>query len=156
MFTMIFCFQMPLISLNLRNLLLMTAVIGTLLLLFVALGPQAGISPASGMSIELEAGQSLKNLNLKASVLPVNFNGGDVAPGVSIKSENVNVLVRNYFWPKVVKYTPNRAIDQTIRVKKDDTLRQFNTGQLRENSQKKYHADHLFYSLFYHSMGKIV
>ena len=87
-----FIFQMPLISFNLRNLLLTTAVIATLLLLFVAIGPQ-GVSPVSAMSEKLEA-KSFKNLNLKASVLPVSsFKGGDVAPGVSIKSDNVNVLV---------------------------------------------------------------
>ena len=85
-------FQMPLISFNLRNLLLTTAVIATLLLLFVTIGPQ-GVSPVSAMSEKLEA-KSFTDLNLKASVLPVSsFKGGDVAPGVSIKSDNVNVLV---------------------------------------------------------------
>ena len=81
---------MPLITCNLRNLILVTAVVGTLLLLFAKLGPK-GISPASGM--EMDGGQSFKNLNLKSSVLPIHFKGGDVAPGVSIKSDNVNVLV---------------------------------------------------------------
>ena len=89
-------FQMPLISFNLRNLLLTTAVIATLLLLFVTIGPQ-GVSPVSAMSEKLEA-KSFKNLNLKASVLPVSsFKGGDVAPGVSIKSDNVNVLVSEFY-----------------------------------------------------------
>jgi len=86
---------MPLISFNLRNLLLVTAVIGTLLLLFAKLGPK-GITPASGM--EMDGDQSFKNLNLKASVLPLHFKGGDVAPGVSIKSDNVNVLDTNVFY----------------------------------------------------------
>jgi len=88
---------MPLISFNLRNLLLTTAVGATLLLLFVAIGPQ-GVSPVSAMSEKLEA-KSFKNLNLKSSVLPVSsFKGGDVAPGVSIKSDNVNVLETNIFY----------------------------------------------------------
>lgn len=87
---------MPLLSLNLRNLLLVTAIIASLVLLFVALGPQ-GISPAIGMS-SLSA-QNFKNLNLRGTALPVkSFKGGESAPGVSIKTDTVNVLNTNIFY----------------------------------------------------------
>ena len=82
---------MALVSLNLRNLLLITAIIGSFILLFVALGPQ-GISPAIGMSAV--KAQNFKNLNLRASALPItSFKGGVSAPGVSIQTGNINVLV---------------------------------------------------------------
>ncbi len=86
-------FQMSLISLNFRNLLLVTLIIGSLALLFVALGPQ-GISPAIGMAANRNE-QSFKNLNLRGTALPVpSYKGGESAPGVSIKIDNVNIMVK--------------------------------------------------------------
>jgi len=87
---------MPLISLNMRNLLLITAVIGTFLLLFLAIGPQ-GVTPVSGLSTKMEL-ESFKTLDLKAFVLPISLKGGEIAPGVSIKSDNVNVMGTNIFY----------------------------------------------------------
>ena len=88
---------MPLISFNLRNLLLVTVLIGSLIFLFVLIGPQ-GISPATGMS-SLVNGKNFENLNLRAKTLPVeNVKGGDSAPGVTIKTDNVNVMNTNIFY----------------------------------------------------------
>ena len=73
---------MPLVSLNIRNLLILTLVIGSLALLFVALGPQ-GISPALGMGDTAKEMVNLINLNLKSTALPVpSYKGGENAPGV--------------------------------------------------------------------------
>ena len=88
---------MPLVSLNIRNLLIVTVVIGSLALLFVALGPQ-GISPALGMGESQEV-VNLKNLNLKSTALPVpSYKGGENAPGVSVRTDTASIKGTNIFY----------------------------------------------------------
>lgn len=90
--------KMTVISPNTRNLLLLAVsiILGALVLLFNTLGPQ-GIVPATGMSSPLDA--SFKNLNLRSTALPVpSFNGGDVAPGVSVSTKNVEIMGTNIFY----------------------------------------------------------
>ena len=83
---------MTVISPNIKTLLLLTLLIGALVLAILTLGPKQGIIPATGMSTPMEA--TFKNLNLRASALPVNsFNGGDAAPGVSVTTKTVEILV---------------------------------------------------------------
>ena len=83
---------MTVINPNIRTLLLLSLLIGALVLAILSFGPQ-GIVPATGMSSPMEA--SFKNLNLRASALPVtHFNGGDVAPGVSVATKAIDILVK--------------------------------------------------------------
>jgi hypothetical protein len=87
---------MPVVSLKLRNALLVAGVLAIVVFTFVQLHPQ-GIASALGMMDMTGRDSSYwKNLNLRLSAVPTSdFKPGENAPGVSIKSESVSVLVKN-------------------------------------------------------------
>ena len=100
-------FQMPAINLNLKNFVLAAAILGSIYLFFVTIGPQ-GISSARGQMNTGSDSLNLKNLNLRAAALPVeSFKGGQKAPGVNVNEMtvtvpdfNVNVHYRYYTMSK--------------------------------------------------------
>ena len=84
---------------NVRNIALLALCIGSLLMLLFALGPQ-GIVPAHGMMSTNTIESSFENLNLRSSALPVpNVNGGQAAPGVSIATKTIQIMVV-YVWTR--------------------------------------------------------
>ena len=84
---------------NVRNIALLALCIGSLLMLLIALGPQ-GIVPAHGMMSTNTIESSFENLNLRSSALPVpNVNGGQAAPGVSIATKTIQIMVV-YVWTR--------------------------------------------------------
>ena len=94
---------MPSINLNLKNFVLAAAILGSIYLFFVTIGPQ-GITSARGQMNTGSDTLNLKNLNLRSAALPVeSFKGGQKAPGVNVNEMtetvpdfNVNVHYR-YF-----------------------------------------------------------
>ena len=92
-------FQMPSLSVNLRNFILAAILLGSVYLFFITIGPH-GITTAKGQMNGKGNPVNLRNLNLRAATLPVeSFKGGQKAPGVNINInsmaiDNINIYYR--------------------------------------------------------------
>lgn len=83
--------KMPSFNLNLRNFVLALAILASIYLFFVTIGPQ-GITSARGQMNSGTDTLNLKNINLRASALPVeSFKGGQKAPGVNVNEMTITV-----------------------------------------------------------------